>query len=116
MTKDKIERGIVAFIDSEIVPQISEGMTIGEGRFAIEIPVNIKKALVGTAGAVLSKKASGMLEEYFPSADGVDLYALKCELMKRIGDEPFPMSIGGIIDATFTKGDIEKLYGYIERA
>lgn len=70
----------------------------------------------GVAGAVLSKKASGMLEGYFPSTDGVDLYALKCELMKRIGDEPFPMSIGGIIDATFTKGDIEKLYGYIERA
>lgn len=116
MTKDKIERGIVAFIDNEIVPNINEGMIIGEGKLSITIPANMKRAIVGTAGAMLSKKASGMLESYFPSADGIDIYSLKSEITKRIGDEPFPMSIGGVIDVTFTKADIEKLYEYIERA
>lgn len=118
MKTDKIERGIVNYIDHEVVPHIQEGMTFGSGKLSLEIPASMKRVLVGTAGAVLARKASGMITAYFPPNENgeVDLEEIKNELVSRMPDTPMQIKIGGILDMNLTKNDVHELYRYIQNA
>jgi hypothetical protein len=118
MTTDKIQRGIAAYIDSEIIPNIKEGMVIGSGKLSLEIPASLKRALVGTAGAVLSKKAAALATEYLePDGNGeFDLEAIKDIFIARMGDQPMPIKIGNILEMNLTKNDVNDLYRYILNA
>ena len=118
MKTDKIERGIVNYIDREIVPNIQEGMTFGSGKLSFEVPASMKRVLVGTAGAVLAKKASGMITTYFPPNENgeVDLEEIKNALVSRMPDTPMPIKLGDILEMNLTKNDVNELYRYIQNA
>ena len=118
MTVDKIERGIVNYIDREVVPNIREGMSFGSGKLSFEIPASLKRALVGTAGAMLAKKAAGLATAYFETDENgeVDLENIKLEFTKRMGDQPMPIKVGNILEMNLTKKDVEDLYRYIINA
>lgn len=118
MTQDKIQRGIAAYIDAEIIPNIKEGIVIGSGKLSVEVPASLKRALVGTAGALLSKKAAALATEYLdPDENGeFNLEAIKDALVARMGDQPMPIKIGNILEMNLTKNDVNDLYRYILQA
>ena len=118
MRIEKIEKGIVNYIDCEVVPQIREGMIVGSGKFAIEIPASLKRAAIGTAGAVLAKKASGFISSLFdPDGSGeVDLESIKNDFVNRMTESSVPIKIGDIFEMNLTKSDINDLYRHITEA
>ena len=118
MKIEKIQRGIVNYIDEEVVPHIREGITVGSGAFAVQIPASLKRVAIGAAGAVLAKKASGYVVSLFdPDGSGeVDLEEVKNELVSRMADGSIPIKIGDAFEMRLTKNDINDLYRYITEA
>lgn len=118
MTANKIEMGIAKYIDNEVVPNIREGMTFGSGKLSLEIPASLKRALVGTAGAVLAKKASELITTFFDADENgeFDIEKIKDELINRMSDQPMPIKIGNFLEMNLSKSDVNDLYRYIANA
>lgn len=112
ITLDKIERGVVRYVDKEIVPHINEGWSIPFAGKAIELPVGLKKAVFGTAGALLAKRASSFLSAAgMVGEDGsVDVEIVRREFMTRMPEEGFLIRIPGGTEMRLTAKDVDTLY------
>jgi hypothetical protein len=118
ITLDKVERGVTRFVDAEILPHINEGWTLSFAGMSLELPASLKKAVFGTAGAVLAKKASTFLSSAgMVEGDGtVDLEILRREFMPRIPQEGFLVRLPGSTDMRLTAQDMDTLYRYVIEA
>lgn len=107
---DKIEQGVAAYLDSELMPQL---------------PTNgVQKVIAGTAISLLIKRSGMILESYknnqlvkmlgiMDSEGNVDVDILAEELKKNMPKEGVKVDVPVIGTLTFKENDIEKLYEYI---
>lgn len=118
ITVSQVERGIVRFVDQDILPHINEGWSIPFAGMTIDLPAGLKKAVFGTAGAVLAKKAAVWLSSVgMVGEDGtVDIELIRREFMPRIPQEGFQVHLPGGTDMRLTAQDIETLYRYVLEA
>lgn len=107
---DKIEKGIAAYMDSEIMPQLPNG--------------GLEKVLAGTAMSLVIRRSGNILDGYknnkavqmlgLMDADGnVDVDILAEELKKNISSDGLKVEIPMIGKMTFHKEDVDKLHEYI---
>lgn len=121
-TLQSIERGITRFVDREILPNINSGWSFSFGGgvfpFDMEIPVGIKRAVFGTAGAILAKKATAFLVSsgMVGGDDTVDLDLIRREFIPRLPEEGVRITLPGNTAMTLTAKDVETLYRYINEA
>lgn len=110
VTIGKIEQGIAAYLDSEVMPQLpTEGF---------------EKVLAGTAISLLIRRSGKILDGYknnktvqmlgIMDADGnVDVDMLAEELKKNVPTEGVKIEVPIIGKMTFHKDDVDKLHEYI---
>lgn len=112
VTLDKIERGIVRYVDREILPHINEGWSFPIVGTAVSLPATLKRAVFGTAGAMLAKKATAFLSAAgMVGEDGaVDLDGVRREFVTRVPQEGFLIQIPGGTEMRLTSRDVETLY------
>lgn len=110
VTIDKIEKGVAAYLDSELMPQLPE--------------TGIQKVIVGAAMSILIRRFGTILESYkdnqlvkalgvMDSDGGVDIDILAEELKNNMPKEGVKVDVPVIGAITFKKSDIDKLYEYI---
>ena len=118
ITVDKVERGVVRFVDQDIVPHINEGWNLSFAGMAINIPTGMKRAVFGTAGVLLAKKASSALAQLgMVNEDGsVELDLVMREFLPRMPQEGFLIGLPGGTDMRLTARDVETLHRYILEA
>lgn len=106
----KIEQGVAAYMDSEVMPQLPTG--------------GFEKVLAGTAVSLVIRRSGKILEGYkdnkavqmlgLMDTDGnVDVDILAEELKKNIPAEGMKVDIPIIGKMTFHKEDVDKLHEYI---
>jgi hypothetical protein len=117
-TLDKVERGIIRFVDQDILPHINAGWNLSFMGTSITLPAGMKKAVFGTAGAGLAKKASAALSQMgMVAEDGtVDLDVFLREFLPRMPQEGFLIGLPGGDDMRLTSRDVETLHRYIIEA
>lgn len=107
---DKIEKGVAAYMDSEIMPQLPNG--------------GIEKVLAGTALSLVIRRSGTILEGYrnnqvvrmlgiMDEEGNVDVDVLAEELKKNITSDGVKIEIPIIGKMTFHKEDVDKLHEYI---
>ena len=110
---DKIERGIAAWLDSELLEKMASG-TYG-------------KVIAGTAGGIIVKRVGTVIRSYSTNKaavalglidpDGaVDLEIIKDEMIRSMPDQGIQFSPPLIGTLTFYPKDIQSLYEFIMRA
>ena len=111
---EKATRGIVAYLDNELMTQLPNDSLkkVGFGLFAALVARDPMK-IIGSFVSIDILQALGII-----SADGnaVDIDLLRDELKKRIPTEGVKMNIPLLGTATFTAYDIDKLSSYIMSA
>lgn len=106
----KIEQGIAAYLDSELMPKLPN--------------TGIEKVLAGTAMSLVISRSGKILDGYknnkavkmlgLMDADGnVDVDVLAEELKKNIPAEGVKIDVPIIGTMTFHKEDVDKLHEYI---
>ena len=106
----KIEQGIAAYLDSELMPQLPN--------------TGIEKVLAGTAMSLAIRRSGKILDGYknnkavqmlgLMDAEGnVDVDVLAEELKKNIPAEGVKIDVPIIGAMTFHKEDVDKLHEYI---
>lgn len=107
---NKIEQGVAAYLDSEIMPQLQNG--------------SLEKVIAGTAISLAIRKSGKILAGYknnkaiqmlelMDSEGNVDVDILAEELKKNIPTEGFKIEVPLIGAMTFHKDDVDKLHKYI---
>lgn len=110
---NKIEKGVAAYIDSEIMPQLPN--------------TGFEKVLAGTAMSLIIRRSGAILDSYktnkgiqmlglMDQEGNVDVDVLADELRKNIPPEGMKVEIPIIGGMTFHKDDVNKLYEYIKSA
>lgn len=110
VTIAKIEQGVAAYLDAEIMPQLPSS--------------GLEKVLAGTAMSLFIKRSGKIIEGYkenkavqmlgIMDADGnVDVDVLAEELKKNIPSDGVKVEIPIIGKMTFHKDDVDKLHEYI---
>lgn len=118
VTLDKVERGIIRFVDQDILPHINAGWNLSFMGTSVTLPAAMKKAVFGTAGAMLAKKASAALSNMgMVAEDGsVDLDVFIREFLPRMPQEGFLIGLPGGDDMRLTSRDVDALHRYIIEA
>lgn len=112
VTMKQIEQGIAAYLDSELMPQLSKTSN------------GLEKVIAGTAISLFIRKSGTILESYkdnkmvqmlgIMDEDGnVDVDLLATELKKNISDDGVKIDVPMIGAMTFHKEDVTKLHEYI---
>lgn len=107
---DKIEKGMAAYLDAELIPQLQK--------------TGIERVIVGTAASLLIRKAGSIVEGYkdnkmvkmlgiMDEAGNVDVDMLVEELKKNVPKEGFTVDIPIIGTLTFHEEDIDKMHDSI---
>lgn len=107
---DKIEKGVAAYLDSELMPQLPNS--------------GFEKVLAGTAMSLVIRRSGKILDSYkdnkavqmlgIMDAEGnVDVDVLAEELKKNLPKEGMKVEIPIIGAMTFHKEDVDKLHEYI---
>lgn len=107
---DKIEQGIAAYLDGELMPQLPNS--------------GFEKVLAGTAISLFIRRSGKIIERYkdnkavqmlgIMDADGnVDVDVLAEELKKNFPKDGMKLDIPIIGAMTFHKEDVDKLHEYI---
>lgn len=107
---NKIEQGIAAYLDSEIMPQLQNS--------------SLEKVIAGTATSLAIRKSGKILASYknnkivqmleiMDSEGNVDVDILAEELKKNIPTEGLKVEVPLIGTMTFHKSDVDKLHEYI---
>lgn len=110
VTIAKIEQGIAAYLDAEIMPQLPSS--------------GLEKVLAGTVMSLFIKRSGKIIEGYkenkavqmlgIMDADGnVDVDVLAEELKKNIPSDGVKVEVPVIGKMTFHKDDVDKLHEYI---
>lgn len=110
VTIAKIEKGVAAYLDSEVMPHLQSG--------------GLEKVLTGTAVSLVIRRSGKILESYkdnkaiqmlgLMDAEGnVDVDILAEELKKNIPAEGMKVDVPIIGKMTFHKADVDKLHEYI---
>lgn len=110
VTIAKIEQGVAAYLDSEVMPHLPNG--------------GLEKVLAGTAVSLVIRRSGKILEGYkdnkavqmlgLMDAEGnVDVDILAEELKKNIPAEGMKIDVPIIGKMTFHKDDVDKLHEYI---
>ena len=113
VTVDKIERGIAAYIDAELLPMMGMG-TIG-------------RVLAGAAGGILCKRMGSAISAMQGSRGAtllglvdeqgrVDIDIIRDEIGKQMPESGLPVQLPFIGTITMYRKDINNLYDYITRA
>lgn len=112
VTMKQIEQGVAAYLDNELMPQLSKTTS------------GLEKVLAGTAISLFIRKSGTILESYkdnkmiqmlgvMDSEGNVDVDLLAEELKKNISEDGVKIEVPMIGAMTFHKEDINKLYDYI---
>lgn len=112
VTIDKIERGVAAYLDAEVMPQLPAG--------------GFEKVLAGTAISLFIRKSGKIIEGYkenkavqmlgiMDTEGNVDVDILAEELKKNISTEGMKIDVPIVGKMTFHKEDVDKLHEYITR-
>lgn len=107
---DKIEQGVAAYLDSEVMPQLPS--------------TGFEKVLAGTAMSLVIRRSGRIIESYkdhkavqllglMDSEGNVDIEVLAEELKKNLPKEGMKIDVPIIGAMTFHKEDVDKLYEYI---
>lgn len=107
---DKIEQGIAAYLDSELMPKLPTS--------------GFEKVLAGTAMSLAIRRSGAIIDGYksnkvvqmlgvMDSEGNVDVDILAEELKKNIPKEGMKVDLPIIGGVTFHKDDVDKLYEYI---
>lgn len=107
---DKIEQGVAAYLDAEVMPQLPSS--------------GFEKVLAGTAMSLIIRRSGAILDGYknhkavqmlgLMDAEGnVDVEILAEELKKNIPKDGMKVDVPLIGGMTFHKEDVDKLYEYI---
>lgn len=110
VTIDKIEHGIAAYLDGELIPKLPS--------------TGIEKVLTGTTMSLLIRRLGKILESYkndktvrmleiVDEEGNVDIDLICEELKKNIPSEGVKMDVPIIGSLTFHEDDVDKLYEYI---
>lgn len=111
VTITKIEQGVAAYLDSELMPKLPE--------------TGLEKILAGTAISLVIRRGGKILDSYrnnktvqllgIMDAEGnVDIDVLAEELKKNMPADGVKIDVPMIGAMTFHKSDIDKLYSYIK--
>lgn len=111
---DKVTRGIVAYLDNELMTQLPNDSLkkVGFGVFAA-LAARDPLKLIGSYISIDMLKMLGII-----NAEGTyaDIELLRDELKKRIPTEGVKMAIPLIGNVTFTAYDIDRMMSYINAA
>lgn len=113
VTIEQIQRGMVRFIDTEVIPRLSgmEKLVVGGG--AGLITAKLPAVIAGYA----DNKLVSALGLYDAEDGEVDLDALYNAMKPYITADPIPVTVPFVgIKLKFTQREIEMLYKYIKEA
>lgn len=107
---DKIEQGVAAYLDAELMPQLQKN--------------GVERVLVGTAASLMIHRAGAIVEGYkdnklvkmlgvMDEEGNVDVDTLVGEVKKNIAKEGFVVDIPILGTLTFHKEDVDKLHKFI---
>lgn len=113
VTINKIEHGIAAYLDSELMPKLPNS--------------GWERLISGTAISLFIKKSGTILMSYkdnqvvqmlgvMDTEGNVDVETLAEEIKKNMPSEGLKLEIPAIGVMTFRKDDVDKLYDYIMEA
>ncbi len=107
------QRGIAAFVDAEITPNLSTLEKLVFGTAATLAINKLPQILTNASGS----KMISALGVFCPETGEIDVDALFEAVKPNIGLDPVPIKIPYInISLKFTSREAEKLYDYIKRA
>lgn len=110
---DKVEKGIAAYLDAELMPKFNGG--------------GLERVLVGTVASLVVKRIGTTIASYkdhglvkmlgiMDDAGSVDIDTLTTEVKKNIAREGFAIDLPVIGTLTFHSEDIDKLHKFIKEA
>lgn len=110
---EKIERGAVRFIDTDLVPSLPQ---TGIKRIAIATGAAILVKRLGVA--LMDLKDNAMLRslKLVDESGAFDLELIKQELINHLPSEGMQVDIPMVASVTFRANDIDRLYHYILEA
>ena len=112
ISADKIERGLAAWIDSEMLPMMVHGTT---GRILAGAAGGILCKRIGNAVSAMQDSKAAKLMGLVDGQGSIDLEIMRDELGKQIPDSGMPIPIPMIGTITLYRKDINTLYDYIAR-
>lgn len=110
VTIDQAMRGVVRFIDTEILPHLPTGKGIGAG-IVIALIMDGGKEKILALREHPAVKLMGIMDE----AGNINIDRLYNAARPKF-EQKLPVSIPFIGDLTFDQNDVDKLYRYIKEA
>lgn len=113
VTIAQAQRGIAAFVDAEISPNLSSREKLAFGSVSTLVIHKLPQIL----GNLSKSKIVSALELYSPETEEIDIDAVYEAIKPNIGLDPIPVKIPYIgLSLKFTEREAEKLYKYIKGA
>ena len=111
VTKAQIEGGIARYIDREVIAHLPQA--------------GFQRIVLGTAAALVSKRASVIIDELAGGIFGtlgvvdkdgmVDIDLLRDSIKQGMGDQPFKIEVPMVGEMVFRASDIDVIHSYIVR-
>ena len=109
---DKIERGLAAWLDAELLPMMGQGTA---GRVLAGAAGGILCKRMGNAIKALSGNRAATMLGLVDEQGGVDIEIMRDEIGKQMPESGLPIQLPLIGTVTLYRKDINNLYDYIMR-